>query len=57
MISFFKNVYLFILRKREREGGREGAEREGERESQAGSMLSAEPNVGSVSPTMRSCMT
>ena len=37
------NVYLFILREREREIKSEmgGAEREGERESQAGSTSSA----------------
>ena len=49
-LSLLLNVYLFILRERQREdtsGG--GAEREGERESQAGSVPSAQSSTrGSI---------
>ena len=46
---FFFNVYLFTLREREREStlvSKGGTEGEGERESQAGSTLSTEPDMG-----------
>ena len=52
---FFFSIYLFILREKESvhvhvhvSGGGQ-RESEGERESQAGSMLSMEPNTGLIS--------
>ena len=51
---FFKSIYLFIERERERETvSRVGPERERERESQVGFVLSAEsPTPGSTSRTL-----
>ena len=49
VVKFLKRDLCIYLRQRERERKKEregeGAEGEGERESEAGSMLSAEPNV------------
>ena len=52
---FIYFVILFILRERERDSmSRGGAETEGERESQAGSTLSGEPDVGPEPTTVPS---
>ena len=57
-VLLFFNIYLLSLRERERACVSQGeAETEGERESQAGSVLSTEPDVGLDLKTMNEIMT
>jgi len=52
----FEDLFIYFREKKQRAGAGGGAQEEGQRESQADSVLSAEPDLG-LDPTTHEIMT